>query len=221
MIFFKNIKDYDLNDYPNLVFYEDNLKSYKILIDNKFLIPTISGDRAGNRVYDSFNLMPSFIRNLIKIDNEKIVDVDFKCFHPNLAIKLYGGKTKHLTHEIIAQELKLDVRKIKKEHLSFFNKRPINMKSSSLYKYYEEKEPQMLERLINDKNKFGHKINSEKILKLEVQIMTECIKRLNVLNIYPLCIHDALVVKISDRNTTESIMNSVVIQMGVFTTVSN
>ncbi|MBB1195128.1 hypothetical protein DNC80_15805, partial [Flavobacterium sp. SOK18b] len=139
-------------DFDRRVAYEDNIKRYRDLIDSGLLVPTISGERAGGRVYDSFNLMPTFIRHLIKIDNEHVVNVDFKCLHPNLSIKLYNGNSKFLTHQLLADELKLDVKDIKVEHISFFNKEPYLMKESKLFEYYEKNEPIILENLIRDKN---------------------------------------------------------------------
>jgi hypothetical protein len=214
-------KKNDLKNCDERVFYEDSLKSYKYLTDNGISIPIVSGERAGGRVYDSFNLMPSFIRNLIKIDNERVVNVDLKCLHPNLAIKLYGGKCKYITHHFIAENLGVDVKDIKIEHLSFFNKHPKQMKRSQLFAFYELHEPQMLNNLISDKNRYKFKITSQRMFKLEVEIMTECIKRLNKINVYPLYIFDALLVNHSNQNTVEFTMNEVIEEMGIYTIVGS
>jgi hypothetical protein len=197
----------------------DCVKSYKYLTANGLLVPVVSGERGGGRVCDSFNMMPSFIRNLIKIDNENSTILDFKCFHPNLCMKLYGGTLKNLTHQNVANELKLDLKKVKKEHLSFFNLNEEVMKLSPLFKYYEKYELKMLNNLLADKREFGHKITSTRMLNLEVEVITECIKRLNELNIYPLYIFDALMVKISNKSITKTVMNAVVKDFGIFTSV--
>lgn len=210
-------KKSDLKDFDKRVAYEDNLKRYNHLIGRGILVPTISGERGGGRVYDSFNMMPSFIRNLIKIDNERVVNIDFKCFHPNLSMKLYNGDIKFLTHQYIADELKLDVKDIKVEHISFFNKEPYQMEQSKLFEYYKKNEKVMLENLIRDKNENKNINTSQRMFELEVKIMTECIKRLNEMNIYPLYIFDALLVKLSNRKMTQSVMNEVVKEMGVYT----
>jgi hypothetical protein len=213
-------KKSQLKDFGKRVAYEDNFKRYSDLIDSGLLVPTISGERAGGRVYDSFNLMPTFIRNLIKIDNEHIVNLDFKCLHPNLSIKLYNGNSKFLTHQLLADELKLNVKDVKVEHLSFFNKDPKQMEQSKLFEYYEKNEPVMLKNLIRDKkeNKDSN-ITSERLFKLEVEIITECIKRLNEINIYPLYIFDALLVKLSNQDMTKLVMNKVMREKGVYTNV--
>lgn len=214
-------KKSDFKDFDSRVSYDDILKSYKNLTDNGLSFPSISGERAGGRVYDSFNMMPSFIRSLIKIDNEKTVNVDLKCLHPNLAMKLYNGNSKYLTHKLIADELKIDEKNVKVEHLSFFNKHPKQMEQSKLFEYYKKHEPKMLENLIDDKNKNKFKITSERMFKLEVEIMTECIKRLNKNEIYPLYIFDALLVKDSNQIDVEYTMNEVIKEMGIYTIVGS
>jgi hypothetical protein len=210
-------KKSDLKDFSKRVSYDDSLMHFNYLTVNGFLIPTISGRRAGGRVYDSFNLMPSFIRNLIKIDRENVVTIDFKCLHPNLSMKLYNGNSKYLTHQFIAEQLKLDVMEVKIEHLSFFNMEISQMKLSPLFDYYRKNEPQMLENLIEDKNKNGYRITCEKMFNLEVKIMIESIKKLNEIDIYPLYIFDALLVKCSDQNETELILNDVLKEMDIYT----
>jgi len=48
--------------------------------------------------------------------------------------------------------------------------------------------------------------------------MNECIKKLNELEIYPLYVFDALLVKITDQEVTKKIMDTVVKEMGIYTT---
>jgi hypothetical protein len=214
-------KKSDLKDFNNRISYDDSLKNYKFLTDNGLTVPIISGKKAGGRVYDSFNMMPSFIRNLITIDNENVVNVDLKCLHPNLSIKLYNGNSKFLTHQSIAAQLKLDVKDVKIAHLSFFNMNVKQMGQSPLFEYYQNIEPDMLKNLIDDKDTNGYKITSQKMFDLEVKIMSELIRRLNEMGIYPLYIFDALLVKDSDQNTVEYTMNKVVEEMGIYTIVGS
>jgi hypothetical protein len=201
------------------IYLEDSLKLFKYLTENGFKYPSISGERSGGRVYDSINMMPRFIRNLIKIDNEKTIDVDFRCLHPNLAVKLYGGITKYITHELIKDVLQMELYIVKEEHLSFFNKKTQQMKQSALYAYYETNEPTMLKNIISDKSKNNYKITSQKMFDLEVKIMTECIKRLNNIGIDVLYVFDALLVKSSNQKAVKYTMNQVVIEMGIYTNV--
>jgi len=201
------------------IYLEDNLKLFKYLTENGLKYPSVSGIRSGGRVYDSINMMPKFIRSLIRIDDDKTIDVDFKCLHPNLAVKLYGGTSRYITHEVIKEKLNMELNVVKEEHLSFFNKKIQQMKQSLLYPYYELNEPTMLSNIIFDKNKYNHKITSQKMFNLEVELMTECIKRLNKIGIYALYVFDALVVKCSDQKTVEFTMNQVVSEMGIYTVV--
>src|ERR1035437_10361686 len=100
------------------------------------MIPIDGSAESGGRVVDSFTLMPSWIRNLVKINGKRLIECDYIALHPNIAIKLYGGKTEYITHGDVALELKLKVLPVKVEHLSFFNKKVWGMKHSFLYDYY-------------------------------------------------------------------------------------
>ena len=62
---------------------------------------------------DSFNLMSSWIRELIKIDEEEIVEVDYKALHPNLATKIYEGRSRFILHQDVANSLNLEVKEVK------------------------------------------------------------------------------------------------------------
>ncbi|GIQ57966.1 hypothetical protein Flavo103_11020 [Flavobacterium collinsii] len=201
------------------IYLEDSLKLFKYLTENGFKYPSISGERSGGRVYDSINMMPRFIRSLIKIDNEETIDVDFRCLHPNLAVKLYGGTTRYITHELIKDKLEMELYIVKEEHLSFFNKKTQQMRQSVLYSYYETNEPTMLKNIISDKNKNSYKITSQKMFDLEVKIMTECIRRLNKIGIDVLYVFDALLVKCSNQKAVENTMNQVVSEMGIYTNI--
>ncbi|MFT6638396.1 MAG: hypothetical protein ACJAYP_000973 [Flavobacterium sp.] len=208
--------------YRKKSFVEDGIKQFNYLTQNGLLIPKIGNYKSGGRVVDSINLMPSWIRSLIKIDGEDIVEVDFRALHPNLAIKIHAGISKYITHKKVAETLEIDIVKVKKEHLSFFNKRVKGMRKSVLYKYYEKHEPELLKNIINDKKSsdYRHKITSMRMFKLEVQIMTEVITRLNNIGIYVLYIYDALGCKKSNQDTVQNIMNEVVLEFGIYTEAS-
>ena len=92
------------------------------------------------------------------------------------------------------------------------------MKKSILFKYYSEKEPQMLERIIKDKRINGHKITSLKMFALEVAIMKSCIKRLNEDQEYVGYVYDALFCKESGADKVLKVINEEIIKHGVYTT---
>ena len=205
------------NDYSARSFVEDNIELYEYLTFNGFIVPSIGGENSGGRVVDSFTLMPSWIRNQIKIDGEETVEIDFKCLHPNIAISLYGGSRSFINHKELADYLNTDLKKVKIEHLSFFNKEVREMKKSILYEYYFKNENWMLNNIMQDKHKNGHKITSSKMFKKETEIMEEVIRQLNEKGIYVLYVYDALLSKKGDTQTVKKIMNEVILTKKVFT----
>lgn len=208
-------------DKDNRSFVEDNIKGFGYLTKNGYLIPKVGDAKSGGRVVDSFTLMPSWIRKMCKIDGEEIIELDYTALHPNIAISIFGGKEKLLTHQKVADRLNCDVASIKKEHLSFFNKHPNEMKQSILYDYYQEREGEMLESLILDKSKNKHNHTSKLLFKKEVEIMTDCICRLNKKGIYVMYVYDALYCKLSEVDVVKTVMNETILKYNVFTEVKH
>jgi hypothetical protein len=201
-------------------FVEENTDLFNYLTQNGFLIPTVGDVRSGGRVVDSFTLMPSWIRKMIKIDGHDLVEVDYRALHPNIAIMLYGGKTQYITHQMIADELEVDKQIIKEAHLSFFNQKINQMKQSPLYSYYKKKERDMLNNIMYEKrnHKSKHKVTSERLFDCEARIMSEVLIRLNRRGIYALYVYDALYCKSIDALDVIEVMNQVALEFGVYTT---
>ena len=206
-------------DFENRTFLEENLKQFKYLTSNGYMIPAIGDSKSGGRVVDSFNLMPSWIRKMCTIDKDEIVELDYSAFHPNIALSIFGGSTQFLSHQQVAQDLNKDITEIKIEHLSFFNKHPKDMIKSILFEYYSNKEPFMLDKIIQDKYQNNYKNTSKLLFKKEVEIMTKCITILNKQNIYVLYVYDALYCKKSDQSIVKEVMNKIVIEKGVYARV--
>lgn len=217
-LIFQN-KHLKLKNNENLSYVEDHIKQFDYLTQLGLMIPIIGDDKSGGRVVDSFTLMPSWIRQLVKIDGESIVEVDFKALHPNIAISIYGGSKKYITHQQIAQEINLDVREVKMHHLSYFNKEVWDMKRSPLYEYYNSTESLMNQAIIQEKQTSlnRHKITSMRMFEKEVEIMTECIRRLNSKGIYVGYVYDALFCKKSDMQEVKNIMDKVILEFDVYT----
>lgn len=211
-------------DFHNRSFVEDSIDIFDYLTNRGFMIPTAGDEHSGGRVVDSFTLMPSWIRNEITIDGKKLVECDYRALHPNIAMKLYGGSYRRknfITHEYVAEMAHLDVKKVKVSHLSFFNMKWEDMIHSPLFNYYQALEMDMLYRIYNDKKEHGHKITSQKMFAVEVQIMTDVIKYLNSVGIYVLYVYDALLCEEKDKAVVIETMNRIVLEHGVKTTVKS
>jgi hypothetical protein len=226
----KHTKDY-YKDPKKLSFVEDNVKLFQFLTSNGFMIPDVGKEKNGGRVVDSFTLMPSWIRALVKINGKPLAEIDYKALHPNIAMKLYGGNRKYITHDAIAEASGVDRLLVKKEHLSFFNKHPEQMKKSPLYDYYMANEEQLMRTLINEKysskdcyditsSKDRYKITSRRMFEVEVNVMTEVIERLNAEEIYVLYIYDALACHPSQAVRVKQVMDEVILAENIFTKAS-
>ena len=76
------------------------------------------------------------------------------------------------------------------------------MKSSKIYNYYQSSEPEMLKTIEQEKWNSDkiHKITSMRMFTKEVEIMTECIRRLNAIGIYVGYVYDGCFVGKFDEN---------------------
>jgi hypothetical protein len=198
-------------------FVEDNIELYKSLTEGGFMVPVVTGENAGGRVVDSFTLMPSWIRNLIKIDGESIEELDYTALHPNIAISIYDGDSKFITHEKIQEVLGISKSEIKREHLSFFNKEWDDIVRSPLFFYYKSQEPIMMENIYRDKQENGHKSTSRKLFAKEVEIISKSIEFLNEEGIYVGYVYDALFCLPKHRDRVKRVMDYYAQEAGVCT----
>jgi hypothetical protein len=207
-------------DQEEVCFAEDAVKIYKYLSDNGLLIPKAGGESSGGRVVDSFTLMPSWIRKLVKVNGQPMVECDYSCLHPNIAMSLYGGDAQYLTHESVSKKSGIDKSVVKIEHLSFFNKNKWSMEKSKLYDYYTNSQPAMIYNIITEKllSVHQHKVTSRRLFKKEVEIMTVVIQRLNDKGIYVGYVYDALFCCPDHRFVVKTVMDEVIVEFGVYTT---
>jgi hypothetical protein len=214
----KKKRKYDDSE-DKLAYVEDAIEIFLYLTEHGFKVPTIGNEYSGGRIVDSFTLMPSFIRQMIKIDGEPIAECDYSALHPNIAMTLFNGSEKYITHQKVADHLGIDVAIIKTEHLSFFNKHPKQMKSSVLYGYYMEKEPALMKRLIDRKYtaERRYKITSQEMMNLEVALMTAVIERLDAEGILVGYVYDALFCKQSDAERVKIVMDEEAANMRIYT----
>ena len=206
-------------DSDNRSFVEDNIKLFEFLTKRGFMIPGVGDEKSGGRVVDSFTLMPAWIREQITVDGTKLSECDYTALHPNIAIKLYDGKLTYLTHQNVEERTGIDVKSIKIEHLSFFNKQWLAMLKSPLFPFYSNHEPYMLSRIYNDKKEHGHKVTSAKMFSVEVAIMNDVIKHLSTIGINVLYVYDALLCEEKDKAIVVETMNRIILEHGVYTCV--
>lgn len=199
-------------------FVEDAIEVFKYWTEDGFMIPKVCRLRKGGRVIDSLNMIPSWIRNLIKINGNTISECDFECLHPNAAATLYGGSYKYLTHKMIATALGIDEIEAKIENLSYFNKEYWQMKDSPVHPFYLGNEPTMISRIIKEKcyGKNSYKETSRKMLNLEVEIMTNAITELNKEGIEAIYIFDALSCESQYSDRVIEMMNKEALKQGVY-----
>ena len=200
------------------MFVEDCVEIYEICTGGGLLMPIVTDEKAGGRVVDSFTLMPGWIRNMTTVDGERLVEVDYTALHPNLAVAVYGGNAKYITHRGIAEKTGVDTGAVKKEHLSFFNKLWKHLVKSPMFDFYCETEPELMDAMYRDKRYNGHKSTSRKLLALEVQLMTNVITQLNSEGIYVLYIYDAVMCEPKHKERVVAVMNSTAVEMGIYTT---
>lgn len=219
-------------DFRSMAFLEDHVRLFKSLTEPHLLPPSVQSQNAGGRVIDFVTLMPSWMREHLRINGEPLAECDFKALHPNIIMSLYGGRTRYLEHETMAREMErvLDLpeaqkvknmAQFKKQHLAFFNMEPLEMLLwyPNLWHYYQAQEPEMMRALVAEKQQSGYKTTSRRMFTKEVEIMSEAIRRLNDLGIYVLYVYDALLCQQSHQDTVVSIMNEVALAHGVCTRV--
>jgi hypothetical protein len=207
-------------DVSNRSFIEDSIELFSMLTADGLMMPTVGGEKSGGRVVDSFTLMPSWIRNLVKFDGEALVEADYGALHPNLCATIYKTNSDLISHDTVAEYLGVDRQVAKIEHLSFFNKQEWQMEKSPLFKYYMDKKPLMMNSLLNDKKKQGYKVTSKKLFKMEVELMTEVIARLSSIDIYVLYVYDALFATQKNIEMVTDVMNEVADEMDIKTIAS-
>lgn len=200
------------------MFVEDCLDIYEICTGGGFLMPIVTDEKAGGRVVDSFTLMPGWIRNMTTVNGERLVEVDYAALHPNLAVAVYGGNAKYITHRGLAEKAGVDPGAVKKEHLSFFNKRWKDLVKSPVFDFYCETEPELMDAMWRDKHDKGHKSTSRKLFALEVTLMTNVITQLNSEGIFVLYIYDAVMCEPRHKARVVAVMNDAAVEMGIYTT---
>ena len=119
LIFLNNRPKSYYKNRENVSFVEDCIEVFRYWTEDGLMIPKVCSLKKGGRVIESLNMIPGWIRNLIKINGNTISECDFECLHPNNAATIYGGSYKYLTHKKIADYLGIKERDAKIENLSY------------------------------------------------------------------------------------------------------
>lgn len=165
------------DELPKYYYVENGLKLFKSLTENGFMLPKIGNFKSGGRVTTSFTLMPKWIRINLLVNNSKIIGVDYSALHPNIASTKWGT-SESISHQMIADSLGIPIHTAKLEHLKFFNTTTTGMEKMTIYTYYKENQPELLENVKKTKVS-TYKRTSALMFEAEVDIMTEVISRLN------------------------------------------
>lgn len=193
------------HDYGDYVFIEE----YLVILDylRELTIPIIASENGGGRVITAFNFLPSTLRSLVTFNGEPLGEVDYPCLHPNIVNTLYGGSGNTITHDNVAEYLNISRQEAKVEHLSFFNKSWSQMTKSPLFKYYCEKEGNMMGRLYEEKKTMGYKITSRKCFEIETEMQRETINCLRDKGVICFYVFDAIMVPKEDIKIVKEVMN--------------
>ncbi|MEQ9187723.1 MAG: hypothetical protein RLP15_08305 [Cryomorphaceae bacterium] len=203
----------------NVRYIEDDILLYERLTKGGFKVPTIGSTRCGGRVYDSFSLMPKWIRSSLTVNNSELVELDYSTLHPNIANHIYGNNKNTISHTDAANFLKIDKKEAKIMNMSFFNKRVKDMKACPLFEYYQSEFPSMLDEIVLIKDVYGYKKVSHDLFRIETKLMTEVINQLRALHIPAIYIYDALLVEKSNEAIVRNIMNNCAREIGLNTSV--
>ena len=181
-------------------------------------IPVVCSEKAGHRVITSIDMCPSWIRDMILLDGEPVSEVDYAALHPNIAMKLYAGKKRYITHDGVAKESGVEKEKVKKAHLSLFNLSNRDRFKNELFNYYETYEPEMMRAMRIDKEQNGDKITSTRMFLIETKMMSEVISILDRKGIPCYYLFDCVGVPKSKRDVAIKVMNEVAQRNGIYTT---
>jgi len=121
-----NHKQYiKMEDKSKYIDIENSKNTFNYLIND--LIFSISKDFG--RIYTSFNLLPTIARNMCKLNNNKLVGLDFNGLHLNIAQALAVNHYNHnindyneITHDNIANSMNVTRQSVKIDNLSILNR---------------------------------------------------------------------------------------------------
>ncbi|OWV15571.1 hypothetical protein [Fibrobacter sp. UWH1] len=234
--------EYDEKNVTKGSFNED-IEEYKKLLKYGLIRP----HRTVNcpRVFDSFNGLRKWIRQLITIDNDEIAELDFTALHPNLMFLALLPFIPYWERDYFLQHLSGDVHgnlavqlhslgfdlnidkvalrdKVKQEHLAYFNDRISHIAHYKVDAIYGRKMPRFMKLVRQTKvlNNLSYKNTSDILISMEVALMTNICRELRYAGIRGLYVFDALYVPQSKKNAAINIMNDVAARIHLTTKVN-
>lgn len=193
-----------------------HISIFNYLVKNSLLIPLIS-EKSG-RVFTSFNLIPSWIRELFLIDGEKTKGLDIKASIPSILNTIFGGHT--IDYNYFVEKYNIDYSDAKIMVLKFlFSSNRASKQMTKTYTYFQETNKDLLKKITDYKQVFGNKKLANHLFKIEAEMMEETIKELRKQDIYVYYIFDELIGKEKDYETIKEKMIENLIKFKINTIV--
>jgi len=202
----------------NVTYTDDIMIIYKYLTKGGIKLYS-TGNKNCPRPVSSITLIPKVIRDLITMNGQKLVEVDFSALHPNIANHLYGINKKMITHQEMADYFNYsedELFKAKKLNLSYFNYEEKHFLNSKASKFYKEKHPGLYDELLRIKQ-IDPKQITYALFRKEVELMTRVFIELDWHGILPVYVYDAVLVIEKNAEKTKEVMDIIAKQMGVYT----
>ncbi len=201
----------------DIIYTEDLLKIYRYLTKDGVKLYS-TGNQSCPRPISSTTLIPAIIRDQITLNGKELFELDFTCLHPNIANFLYGGNANMITHDDMADFLKVDEKVAKKLNLSYLNYEEKFFLNSRASKFYKTEHPDLFNNLLRIKQK-DPKIITHQMFNKEVELMTRIFLELDRHEILPMYVYDAVYVIEDDVAKAKQIMNDTAYSMGIISTV--
>lgn len=213
---------------------------HSLLLRQRYRIPSTT-DNCARIFYDLSGGIAKWIRKLIRIDGEEIVEVDYTALHPNIIYIAFAHESNvpqeerdlflntfsgdihsnlvRLIHvnPLNDEEFKKVRDAIKIEGLSFWNDKISNWSSYSMYEHIESKFPNIMSNVMKSKTSTfkQHAETANILFSIETQLMKHNAEVLQKMDIPFIYAYDALWVAKSSVSKVKEIMNANAKEMGI------
>lgn len=216
--------NHHINYYVQTLYGEKNIKKRVKTKDEE-------GFEYHGRFYYYINMLPKWIRNLIKIDNEELIEIDAQSLHPRIIGKIFNTLGFDIpdflvgdSHNKIAKMLQIERNEAKLINLSYWNSKISKGKTiaskknkkvfAKMDEFLKNEYPYLVAMLRYFKNnqkpikgKYSHCNISLMLIHIEVEMMEKIIKIFNKPCLY---VFDCLYVKKSDYTECKKIFDEII-----------